>query len=181
VGRPPRYAQIATLASLVREKPRRRRSGRWLREFSKSPAPRHAPPMRPDRHLWNGALRKYNGSLTGKDLGFDSLYNTYEHGGLPPGPLEIRAKPLCVPRCGLRSRTIFYLWLTPGGHFFSATLAEHNRNVVRYRRLLVHLLRSSARLLLLLLEWQRTRRSSGSSEEADGTSPHFCCVRLVWR
>src|SRR5467141_5050365 len=32
-------------------------------------------------------LGKYNGSLTGKDLSFDSLYNTYEHGGLPPGPI----------------------------------------------------------------------------------------------
>jgi len=25
-------------------------------------------------------LGKYSGSLTGKDLKFDSLYNTYEHG-----------------------------------------------------------------------------------------------------
>src|SRR5438132_1467627 len=32
-------------------------------------------------------LGKYRGTLTGKDLGFDSPYNTYEHGGLPPGPI----------------------------------------------------------------------------------------------
>src|SRR5262249_17205863 len=29
---------------------------------------------------------RYNGTLTGKDLHYDSPYNTYEHGGVPPGP-----------------------------------------------------------------------------------------------
>src|SRR5437762_13869762 len=32
-------------------------------------------------------LGKYNGSLNGKDLQFDSPYNTYEQGGLSPGPI----------------------------------------------------------------------------------------------
>src|SRR5229473_8433446 len=32
-------------------------------------------------------LGKYTGTLTGKDLSFESSYNTYEHGGLPPGPI----------------------------------------------------------------------------------------------
>src|SRR5262249_60159555 len=30
---------------------------------------------------------RYNGTLTVKDLHYDSPYNTYEHGGLPPGPI----------------------------------------------------------------------------------------------
>jgi len=41
---------------------------------------------------------KYNGTLTGKDLQFDSPYNTYEHGGLPPGRSEIPAKRRCARR-----------------------------------------------------------------------------------
>jgi len=45
---------------------------------------------------------KYNGTLTGKDLSFDSLYNTYEHGGLPPPQLEIRVKHRCMQRCSQR-------------------------------------------------------------------------------
>src|SRR6267378_6573278 len=32
-------------------------------------------------------LGQYKGALMGKDLSFDSLYNTYEHAGLPPGPI----------------------------------------------------------------------------------------------
>src|ERR1700682_801137 len=31
-------------------------------------------------------LGKYHGTLTGRDLSFDFLYNTYEHGGLSPPP-----------------------------------------------------------------------------------------------
>jgi UPF0755 protein len=85
-------------------------------------------------------LGKYNGALTGKDLGFDSLYNTYEHGGLPPGPIGNPGEASL--RAALRPEQTDYLYFvanTKGGHFFSATLAEHNKNVVKYRRLLAGL------------------------------------------
>jgi UPF0755 protein len=83
---------------------------------------------------------KYNGSLTGKDLIFDSLYNTYEHGGLPPGPIGNPGEASL--RAALRPAETNYLYFvanTQGGHFFGATLAEHNKNVVKYRRLLAGL------------------------------------------
>jgi len=85
-------------------------------------------------------LGKYNGSLSGKDLQFDSPYNTYEHGGLPPGPIGNPGEASL--RAALRPAETNYLYFvanTQGGHFFSATLAEHNRNVVKYRRLLAGL------------------------------------------
>jgi UPF0755 protein len=85
-------------------------------------------------------LGKYNGSLSGKDLQFDSPYNTYEHGGLPPGPIGNPGEASL--RAALRPAETTYLYFvanTQGGHFFSATLAEHNRNVVKYRRLLAGL------------------------------------------
>jgi UPF0755 protein len=85
-------------------------------------------------------LGKYNGALTGKDLQFDSPYNTYEHGGLPPGPIGNPGEASL--RAALHPAQTDYLYFvanTQGGHFFSATLAEHNKNVVKYRRLLAGL------------------------------------------
>lgn len=82
-------------------------------------------------------LGKYNGTLTGKDLSFDSLYNTYEHGGLPPGPIgnpgEASLRAAIAPA---QTNYLYFVANTQGGHFFSATLAEHNKNVMKYRRLL---------------------------------------------
>ena len=82
-------------------------------------------------------LGKYNGSLSGKDLSFESPYNTYEHGGLPPGPIgnpgEASLRAAMHPT---ETNYLYFVANTRGGHFFSATLAEHNKNVVKYRRLL---------------------------------------------
>jgi len=85
-------------------------------------------------------LGKYNGTLTGKDLSFDTPYNTYEHGGLPPGPIGNPGEASL--RAALQPAETNYLYFvanTQGGHFFSATLAEHNKNVVKYRRLMAGL------------------------------------------
>src|SRR6266478_1127034 len=85
-------------------------------------------------------LGKYNGSLTGKDLSFESPYNTYEHGGLPPGPIGNPGEASL--RAAMHPAEMNYLAVVSnarGGHFFSATLAEHNKNVVKYRRLLAGL------------------------------------------
>jgi UPF0755 protein len=85
-------------------------------------------------------LKKYNGTLTGKDLSFESPYNTYEHGGLPPGPIgnpgEASLRAAMHPA---ETNYLYFVANTRGGHFFSATLAEHNKNVVKYRRLLAGL------------------------------------------
>ena len=85
-------------------------------------------------------LGKYRGTLTGKDLSFDSLYNTYEHGGLPPGPIgnpgEASLRAALQPA---RTDYLYFVANTQGGHFFGATLAEHNKNVVKYHRLLAGL------------------------------------------
>lgn len=82
----------------------------------------------------------YNGTLTGNDLHLDSPYNTYLHAGLPPGPIgnpgEISLRAALQPA---KTNYLYFVANTQGGHFFSATLEEHNRNVTKYRRLLAGL------------------------------------------
>jgi UPF0755 protein len=83
---------------------------------------------------------RYNGTLTGADLHVHSPYNTYEHTGLPPGPIGNPGEASL--RAALQPAQTDYLYFvanTQGGHFFGATLAEHNRNVTKYRRLLAGL------------------------------------------
>jgi UPF0755 protein len=85
-------------------------------------------------------IGQYKGSLTGADLHFDSPYNTYQNTGLPPGPIgnpgeaSLRAAIAPAPTAYL-----YFVANTEGGHFFAATLEEHNRNVTKYRRLLARL------------------------------------------
>lgn len=85
-------------------------------------------------------MGQYKGSLSGKDLTFDSPYNTYEHYGLPPGPIGNPGEPsLRAALHPLETSFLYFVANTQGGHFFSSTLAEHNRNVLKYRRLLAGL------------------------------------------
>lgn len=80
---------------------------------------------------------QYKPPLTTRDLHFDSPYNTYEHGGLPPGPIgnpgEASLRAALHPA---ETDLLYFVANTQGGHFFSATLEEHNRNVLKYRRML---------------------------------------------
>ncbi|MGH9407780.1 MAG: endolytic transglycosylase MltG [Terriglobia bacterium] len=73
-------------------------------------------------------------AITASDLKTPSRYNTYVHGGLPPGPIcspgaaSIRAA--MQPAGG---DALYFVSNNHGGHVFANTLAEHNRNVERYR------------------------------------------------
>ena len=72
-----------------------------------------------------------------KNLQIDSPYNTYKYPGLPPGPIanpgEASLRAALAPAA---TDYMFFVANDNGGHFFSKTLAEHNRNVARYRSLL---------------------------------------------
>jgi UPF0755 protein len=79
----------------------------------------------------------YSGKLQSADLHFSSPYNTYRNRGLPPGPIANPGE--AALRAALDpppTEDFYFVANTAGGHFFSKTLQEHNRNVARYRKLL---------------------------------------------
>ena len=74
--------------------------------------------------------------LTRADWEHDSPYNTYRIYGLPPGPIGNpgRASLEAV----LNPDDVDYLYFVAdgsGGHAFGRTLAEHNRNVAKWRQI----------------------------------------------
>ena len=79
----------------------------------------------------------YRGTLYRSDLASGDPYNTYQHTGLPPGPI---ANPGAASIAAvLHPASGDYLYFVAradgsGGHNFSANLAAHEANVVKYRR-----------------------------------------------
>ncbi|HTB93671.1 MAG TPA: endolytic transglycosylase MltG [Candidatus Sulfotelmatobacter sp.] len=80
---------------------------------------------------------EYNGTLTLKDLRLNSPYNTYRNKGLPPGPIgnpgEVAMRAALHPA---QTDYLYFVANTQGGHFFASSLADHNKNVAKYHRLL---------------------------------------------
>jgi UPF0755 protein len=80
---------------------------------------------------------EYNGTLRLRDLRLNSPYNTYMNRGLPPGPIgnpgEVALHAALHPA---ETDYLYFVANTQGGHFFASTLAEHNKNVAKYHRLL---------------------------------------------
>lgn len=72
--------------------------------------------------------------LTRADLRTPSPYNTYTVNGLPPGPIanpgEASIRAVLNPA---DTEELFFVADGSGGHAFARTLAEHNRNVARWR------------------------------------------------
>jgi UPF0755 protein len=80
-------------------------------------------------------VKRFDGTVTRKDLRTAGPYNTYLNLGLPPGPI---ANPgLASLAAALNPSNTEYLYFVSkndGSHTFSRTLAEHNRAVEQFRR-----------------------------------------------
>jgi len=76
-------------------------------------------------------------ALTREDLRTPSPYNTYLIKGLPPGaianPGQAAIRAVVQPA---KTKDLYFVADGAGGHFFSKSLAEHNRNVRKWRKIL---------------------------------------------
>ncbi|HET7874916.1 MAG TPA: endolytic transglycosylase MltG [Methylomirabilota bacterium] len=80
------------------------------------------------------ALGKDRLRLTREDLQVESPFNTYRRIGLPPGPIGSPGRAAIL--AALRPARVNYLYfvaMDDRNHQFSATLADHNAAVARYR------------------------------------------------
>jgi len=85
--------------------------------------------------LSDGGAKKIDRRLSRADIATASPYNTYLARGLPPGPIDNPG--LAALRAAARpafSDELYFVADGTGGHVFAKTLAEHNHNVLRYRR-----------------------------------------------
>lgn len=77
---------------------------------------------------------RWDGNLSRDDLQFDSPYNTYRYGGLPPGPIAAPGRrALEAVVAPAKVDYLYFVSRNDGTHVFATTLAEHNRNVFEWQ------------------------------------------------
>jgi UPF0755 protein len=78
---------------------------------------------------------RYRGVIHRSDLDSANPYNTYQHEGLPPGPIANPGAASLAAALHPAETTYLFFVARPegGGHHFSSTLAEHTRAVAQYR------------------------------------------------
>jgi UPF0755 protein len=124
--------EVVTLASLV-EKESGLETERPLISAVFHNRLRSNMPLQSDPTVIYG-IKNFSGNLTRKDLQMRTAHNTYLIQGLPPTPI---CNPgLSALRSALNPASVPYLYFVSkndGSHFFSVTMAEHNRAVRIYQ------------------------------------------------
>lgn len=91
--------------------------------------------LQTDPTIIYGLGAAFDGNLKRVHLRTDGPYNTYTRFGLPPSPIALLGvaalQAAAHPATG---DSLYFVATGDGGHVFSKTLAEHERNVDRYQR-----------------------------------------------
>jgi UPF0755 protein len=110
-----------------------------------------------------GLRERYDGNIRRSDLQRDTPWNTYTRAGLPPTPIALPGRDAIFAALNPEQTDALYFVAIgdgSGGHYFSSTLAEHNRAVARYLDRL--------RMRSLSEAWQQISQEEGAAE---ATSP----------
>jgi UPF0755 protein len=127
--------QAVTLASIV-EKETAKADERPLVAAVYTTRLRIGMPLQCDPTVIYGLTKagRYDGNIHKDDLSFDSLYNTYRHAGLPPGPIASPGRAsLEAALHPADADYVYFVSRNDGSHAFARTLEEHNRNVQKYQ------------------------------------------------
>jgi UPF0755 protein len=141
VGLTANYHRVVTLASLVEKETPIEAERPLVASVFVNRLEKNMPLMTDPSVIYAALLQgRYRGTIYESDLASDSSYNTYQHTGLPPGPI-------CNPgtqslEAAMHPAQTDYLYFVaasadPSGRSrFSATLEEHQKDVQAYRRAL---------------------------------------------
>jgi UPF0755 protein len=135
------YHRVVTLASLVEKETPIEAERPLVASVFVNRLDKKMPLMTDPSVIYAALLQgRYRGTIYESDLQADSSYNTYQHTGLPPGPI-------CNPgvqslEAAMHPAQTDYLYFVAasadpfGRSRFSATLEEHEKEVQAYRRAL---------------------------------------------
>ncbi len=81
-----------------------------------------------------GMGEDYDGNIRRRDLRTPTPYNTYVIKGLPPTPIAMASSAaIDAALHPMTTNELYFVATGDGGHYFSETLAEHNKAVYRYQ------------------------------------------------
>ena len=79
---------------------------------------------------------EYDGSLTRSDLRRDTEFNSYTRSGLPPSPISLAGREsIRAALKPLSGESLYFVADGFGGHVFTNTLNDHNREVKKFREM----------------------------------------------
>lgn len=123
--------EVMTLASLIEEEGTKKKTRKKISSVFYNRLDKNMP-LQTDPTV-NYAQKERGADITTKDLNTDSPYNTYEHKGLPPGPIAIPSKNAIASAIEPKKTDYLYFYAKVDGEvLFSKNYKAHQKKVKKY-------------------------------------------------